>query len=171
MHPTDPGSPPTVADEFARAYGRPPVGVWSAPGRVNLIGEHTDYNDGFVLPFALPHRLAAAASPREDGILSVATLGDDGQLQRSGALKIADLAPGTVDGWAAYPAGVAWVLRDQGFSAGADLVIAGDVPSGAGLSSSHALECAVSLALLGLAWLELGASGDRVPTRPEVARW
>ncbi|MFJ7217071.1 galactokinase [Amycolatopsis sp. NPDC098790] len=156
---------------FRTVHGGAPAGVWSAPGRVNLIGEHTDYNDGFVLPFALPHRLAAAASPREDGVLSVATLGDDGQLQRSGELKIADLAPGTVDGWAAYPAGVAWVLRDQGFAAGADLVIAGDVPSGAGLSSSHALECAVSLALLGLAGLELGAAGDRVPTRPEVARW
>ncbi|RSD22777.1 galactokinase [Amycolatopsis eburnea] len=156
---------------FRTVHGTAPAGVWSAPGRVNLIGEHTDYNDGFVLPFALPHRLAAAASPREDGVLSVATLGDDGQLQRSGELKIADLAPGTVDGWAAYPAGVAWVLRDQGFTAGADLVIAGDVPSGAGLSSSHALECAVSLALLGLAGLELGAPGDRVPTRPQVARW
>ncbi|WP_410588672.1 galactokinase [Amycolatopsis sp. lyj-23] len=156
---------------FRTVHGTAPAGVWSAPGRVNLIGEHTDYNDGFVLPFALPHRLAAAASPREDGVLSVATLGDDGQLQRSGELKIADLAPGSVDGWAAYPAGVAWVLRDQGFANGADLVIAGDVPSGAGLSSSHALECAVSLALLGLAGLELDGSRDDVPTRPQVARW
>jgi galactokinase len=135
---------------------------------VNLIGEHTDYNDGFVLPFALPHRLAAAASPREDGFLTVATLGDDGQLQHSGPVAIADLAPGKVTGWAAYPAGVAWVLRDQGITAGADLVIAGDVPSGAGLSSSHALECAVSLALLGLAGRGLDAGG---PARAEVARW
>ncbi|MCR6490426.1 galactokinase [Amycolatopsis sp. OK19-0408] len=160
-----------AAAAFRTVHGTEPAGVWSAPGRVNLIGEHTDYNDGFVLPFALPHRLAAAASPREDGVLSVATLGDDGQLQHSGELKIADLVPGTVPGWAAYPAGVAWVLRDQGFTAGADLVVAGDVPSGAGLSSSHALECAVSLALLGLAGLELGSPGDRVPTRPQVARW
>ena len=165
-------SPATeAAAAFHSVHGRSPAGVWSAPGRVNLIGEHTDYNDGFVLPFALPHRLAAAGTPREDGILSVATLGDDGQLQRSGELKIADLAPGSVEGWAAYPAGVAWVLRDQGFAAGADLVIAGDVPSGAGLSSSHALECAVSLALLGLAGVELDGTGPRVPSRAEVARW
>ncbi|MDQ7802308.1 galactokinase [Amycolatopsis sp. A133] len=156
---------------FRTVHGTAPAGAWSAPGRVNLIGEHTDYNDGFVLPFALPHRLAAAASPREDGVLSVATLGDDGQVQRSGELKIADLEPGKVDGWAAYPAGVAWVLRDQGFANGADLVIAGDVPSGAGLSSSHALECAVSLALLGLAGLELDGSRTDVPTRPQIARW
>jgi galactokinase len=156
---------------FRTVHGTAPAGVWSAPGRVNLIGEHTDYNDGFVLPFALPHRLAAAAAPREDGILSVATLGDDGQLQRSGELKIADLLPRSVEGWSAYPAGVAWVLRDQGFAGGADLVIAGDVPSGAGLSSSHALECAVSLALLGLAGVELDATGPRVPARSEVARW
>jgi len=165
-------SPATeAAAAFHSVHGRSPAGVWSAPGRVNLIGEHTDYNDGFVLPFALPHRLAAAGTPREDGVLSVATLGDDGQLQRSGELKIADLAPGSVEGWAAYPAGVAWVLRDQGFAAGADLVIAGDVPSGAGLSSSHALECAVSLALLGLAGVELDGTGPRVPARSEVARW
>jgi len=162
-------SPATeAASAFRTVHRRPPAGVWSAPGRVNLIGEHTDYNDGFVLPFALPHRLAAAASPREDGVLTVATLGDDGQLQRSGPLPIADLAPGAVTGWAAYPAGVAWVLRDQGLADGADVVIAGDVPSGAGLSSSHALECAVSLALLGLAGRELDAGG---PPRAEVARW
>jgi galactokinase len=138
---------------------------------VNLIGEHTDYNDGFVLPFALPHRLAAAAAPRGDGRLQVATLGSDGQLQHSGPHEIASLEPGSVDGWAAYPAGVAWVLRDQGFAGGADIVIAGDVPSGAGLSSSHALECAVSLALLGVAGTELDDGGATTPARPEIARW
>lgn len=165
----------TPAADAARAFqdvhGRAPAGVWSAPGRVNLIGEHTDYNDGFVLPFALPHRLAAAASPREDGKLQVATLGDDGQLQHSGPHDIAALEPGSVDGWAAYPAGVAWVLRDQGYAGGADVVIAGDVPSGAGLSSSHALECAVSLALLGVAGVELEDGGADTPARPEIARW
>ncbi|MFI5609901.1 galactokinase [Amycolatopsis sp. NPDC051903] len=160
-----------AARAFHEIHGQAPAGVWSAPGRVNLIGEHTDYNDGFVLPFALPHRLAVAASRREDGKLNVATLGDDGQLQYSGLLDIASLAPGSVEGWAAYPAGVAWVLRDHGYAAGADLVIAGDVPSGAGLSSSHALECAVSLALLGLAGVELDDGNPETPARPQIARW
>jgi galactokinase len=159
-----------AAATFRTLHGRPPAGVWSAPGRVNLIGEHTDYNDGFVLPFALPHRLAAAASPREDGVLTVATLGSDGRVQESGPLTIGELRPGTVEGWAAYPAGVAWVLRGQGLDSGADIVVAGDVPSGAGLSSSHALECAVALALLGLAGITPGSAGD-APTLHQVARW
>ncbi|MDU0294429.1 galactokinase [Saccharothrix longispora] len=149
---------------FERLHGTAPAGVWSAPGRVNLIGEHTDYNDGFVLPFALPHRTAVAAAARDDGVLRVATLGDDGGAQRAEPIAVADLAPGRVDGWAAYPAGVAWVLREQGLTGGADLVIAGDVPAGAGLSSSHALECAVALALLGLA----GRPADDLQ---QVARW
>jgi galactokinase len=136
---------------------------------VNLIGEHTDYNDGFVLPFALPHRLAAAASPRDDQLLTVATLGSDGRIQRAEPVEIPSLRPHSVEGWAAYPAGVAWVLRDHGFDRGADLVLAGDVPTGAGLSSSHALECAVSLALLGLAGLEL--DDPRTPDRMKIARW
>ncbi|WP_326569703.1 galactokinase [Amycolatopsis rhabdoformis] len=160
-----------AAGAFRRIHGRAPTGVWSAPGRVNLIGEHTDYNDGFVLPFALPHRLAVAATARDDGKLNVATLGDDGQLQTSDLLDIASLEPGSVEGWAAYPAGVAWVLRDHGHTVGADLVIAGDVPSGAGLSSSHALECAVTLALLGLAGIELDDGAPGTPSRPEIARW
>ncbi|MBB4684961.1 galactokinase [Amycolatopsis jiangsuensis] len=165
-------SPATdAAAAFREVHGRAPAGVWSAPGRVNLIGEHTDYNDGFVLPFALPHRLAAAAAPRRDGKLVVATLGDDGQLQHSGPLDIASLEPRSIGGWAAYAAGVAWVLREQGHTGGADLVIAGDVPSGAGLSSSHALECAVSLALLGVAGVELGDGAPGTPSRPEIARW
>ncbi|QWF77568.1 galactokinase [Amycolatopsis sp. CA-230715] len=160
-----------AARAFRTVHDRAPAGVWSAPGRVNLIGEHTDYNDGFVLPFALPHRLAVAAASREDGVLTVATLGSDGKLQYSEPAVIAELEPGAIEGWAAYPAGVAWVMRDHGFAAGADLVIAGDVPSGAGLSSSHALECAVALALLGTAGIELEDGGERTPARQEVARW
>ena len=162
-----------AATAFRAQYGRAPLGVWSAPGRVNLIGEHTDYNDGFVLPFALPHRIAVAAAPREDGLFAVTTISDNGKAQRAEVVAVADLEPGTVTGWPAYPCGVAWALRRQGFdigaAGGADLVIAGDVPAGAGLSSSHALECAVALALLGLLGHELDAGG--APSRQEIARW
>jgi galactokinase len=161
--------PARAAERFHSLYGQPPTGVWSAPGRVNLIGEHTDYNDGFVLPFALPYRIAVAASPRSDGRLTVTTVGDDGKPQQAEPVTIADLAPGSVDGWAAYPSGVTWVLRDEGFAGGADLVIAGDVPAGAGLSSSHALQCATALGLLGLAGVELDEPG--APSRATVARW
>jgi galactokinase len=144
--------------------------VWSAPGRVNLIGEHTDYNDGFVLPFALPHRTAAAVAPRNDGLLSIATLGGDGKLHRSQTLRLDALAPGNPDGWAAYPAGVAWVLRHSGISLpGADLVIAGAVPTGAGLSSSAALECSVALALLDTT--DHAPDGPHAPELSQIARW
>ncbi|SFB37965.1 galactokinase [Amycolatopsis marina] len=160
----------TAASAFTALHDRTPQGVWSAPGRVNLIGEHTDYNDGFVLPFALPHRLAAAGSGRDDGLLTVASVGSDGRLRHAEPMRIGELAPGADAaelGWAAYPAGVAWVLREQGFDRGADLVLAGDVPTGAGLSSSAALECAVALALLGLA----GRDEPDEAARVEVARW
>ena len=158
-----------AAAEFHSLFGRQPTGVWSAPGRVNLIGEHTDYNDGFVLPFALPYRIAVAASARSDGMLAVTTVGDDGRPQQAGPVRIADLAPGSVNGWAAYPSGVAWVLHAEGFSGGADLVVAGDVPAGAGLSSSHALQCATALALLGLAGVELDEPD--APNRTTIGRW
>src|SRR5437763_7854094 len=191
MTPTQRRSPARrAAEAFAALHARAPVGVWSAPGRVNLIGEHTDYNDGFVLPFALPHRIAVAAAPRGDGMLSVATIGDDGEPQRAAPVPVAELAPGRVSGWAAYPAGVAWVLREHGITGGAELVVVGDLPSGAGLSSSHALQCAVALALLGLAGRTVGdppaggraggepsaggrAAGepDGAPSRLDVARW
>ncbi|MGX7826816.1 galactokinase [Actinokineospora sp. 24-640] len=157
-----------AAAAFAERCGRTPAGVWSAPGRVNLVGEHTDYNDGFVLPFALPFRCAVAASPRADGVLTVTTIGDDGTAHSAGPIAVAALEPGRVSGWAAFPSGVAWALRHEGITGGADLVVAGDVPSGAGLSSSHALQCAVALALLGLADRSPGAGG---PTLDEIARW
>jgi galactokinase len=156
----------TARDAFHTIHGSRPAGVWSAPGRVNLIGEHTDYNDGFVLPFALPHRIAAAASPRTDGVLTVATVGSDQQVQQADPIAVGDLRPGSVTGWAAYPAGVAWVLREQ-CGGGADIVLAGDVPTGAGLSSSAALESAVALALLGVAG-EGEPDDDR---RVQIARW
>jgi galactokinase len=160
-----------AAAAFQQVYGRVPTGIWSAPGRVNLIGEHTDYNDGFVLPFALPYRIAVAAAPRSDGVLAVGTLGVDGNVQHADPFPIADLEPGLVSGWAAYPSGVAWVLRSQGITGGADLMVAGDVPAGAGLSSSHALECAVALALLGLAGLSPDGDEASSPSRSEIARW
>ncbi|MGW0521187.1 galactokinase [Crossiella sp. NPDC003009] len=154
-----------AAEEFRARIGEP-TGVWSAPGRVNLIGEHTDYNDGYVLPFAIPHRIAVAGAPRTDGLLQVATLGDDGKLNQADPVPVADLTPGKVTGWAAYPSGVAWSLRENGIPVtGATLLIAGDVPAGAGLSSSHALECATALALLDLS----GHPAVPGPGHPAVA--
>lgn len=163
------GVPVRAAKEFAKLYGQSPSGVWSAPGRVNLIGEHTDYNDGFVLPFALPFRIAVAARARTDGLFAVATVGDDGRPQRAEPMPVEALDPNGVTGWAAYPSGVSWVLRHEGFTSGAELLIAGNVPAGAGLSSSHALQCATALALLGLAGIELDQPG--APSRSEVAAW
>ncbi|MDT7790072.1 MAG: galactokinase [Pseudonocardiales bacterium] len=152
----------STAKAFARLHGVAPAGVWSAPGRVNLIGEHTDYNDGFVLPFAIPQRTWVAAAPREDGVITLASV-VDGEVVTAPPLRVSSLGPGGVQGWAAYPAGVAWVLRQQGISEGADLVIAGDVPHGSGLSSSHSLEVATALALLGLASVEASTS--------DIAKW
>ena len=118
-----------AADVFMRRYERAPAGVWSAPGRVNLIGEHTDYNDGYVLPFALPLRIAVAAASRTDGRLAITTVGDDGATHQAEPVAVHTLTPGSVTGWAAYPCGVCWVLRDHGVLGGADLAIAGDLPA------------------------------------------
>lgn len=138
---------------FAERYGGPPEGVWHAPGRVNLIGEHTDYNEGFVLPFALARGVVAAASRREDGMLALASRQAGGEPQ---TVPLAALAPGLVTGWAAYPAGVAWALREAGGRlGGASIAIDADLDQGAGLSSSAALECATALALTDLNGLGL----------------
>lgn len=136
---------------FAETFGYEPTGLWSAPGRVNLIGEHTDYNDGYVMPFALPHEVAVAAAPRPDGRWSVHSVTNDATEE----FGVEDLEPGMA-GWQAYVAGVVWVLQDAGHTVGgADLVLDSDVPMGAGLSSSAALECAVLTALVDLNELEI----------------
>jgi len=128
---------------FAERFGTEPEGVWAAPGRVNVIGEHTDYNDGFVLPVALPHTTRAAVGRRTDGLVALASLQGDGAVVE---LALADLAPGRPDGWAGYPAGVVDGLRDL-LAGGVSVLVDTDVPVGAGLSSSAALTCSVALAL------------------------
>jgi galactokinase len=137
-----------AAGWFAGCYGRRPAGVWHAPGRVNLIGEHTDYNEGFVLPFALPQGVQAAASQRSGEVLELRSR----QARTQPAiLPLATLTPGSVTGWAAYPAGVAWAMREAGHPvAGATIAFNADLEQGAGLSSSAALECSTALALASL---------------------
>ncbi|RRO14843.1 galactokinase [Saccharopolyspora rhizosphaerae] len=161
--------PRRAAELFAAEHGHAPSAVWSAPGRVNLIGEHTDYNDGFVLPMAIPHRVAVAVGPREDRALVAATHGDDGELHRAEQVVVDDLRPGSPTGWSAFPAGVAWALGEAGHPVpGLDLVIVGDVPNGAGLSSSHALQCALALAMLDQQGRAPGEPG--APSLAEIAR-
>ncbi|MEV1329074.1 galactokinase [Micromonospora costi] len=140
---------------FDREFGGSPAGRWAAPGRVNLIGEHTDYNDGFVLPFALPLRTVAAAGP-QDGARWTVWSELSGETIEFGADEVAE--PARVTGWGAYVAGVVWALREAGHDVpGARLAIASDVPLGAGLSSSAALEAAVMTALVDLGGLDLPA--------------
>jgi galactokinase len=134
---------------FLSRFGAAPSGVWLAPGRANLMGEHTDYNEGFVLPFALGQVTAVAAAPRTDRRLVLCSRQQPGS---DVSVVLDDLAPGAVTGWGAYPCGVAWALRAAGRDVpGADIAIDSDVPAGAGLSSSAALECATVLALTELA--------------------
>ena len=136
----------SLIEALRNQTGRQPTGVWAAPGRVNLIGEHTDYNEGYVMPFALAQRVLIAAAPRNDRTWSVTSLNNDS----TKIFSAADLNPGMV-GWQAYVAGVVWALQEAGHRVGgADLVLTSDVPEGAGLSSSAALECAVLTAVVDL---------------------
>jgi galactokinase len=154
-----------VLDLFASRFGGEPSGVWSAPGRVNLIGEHTDYNDGFALPFAIGHRARVAVRLRDDDrVLLVTSAGDDAV-----ETTLAALTGERIASWAAYPLGVAWAIgetvgRDR--LTGIELALHSDVPIGAGLSSSAAIECATALALdaswgLGLDRSTLARAGQR----------
>ncbi|MGB4136384.1 MAG: galactokinase family protein, partial [Microbacterium sp.] len=127
----------TARDLFDAVTGTVPDGVWSAPGRANLIGEHTDYNEGFVLPFAIPQRTYAAARLRDDGRIRVAStfatepvevaLADlDRLFPSNGDLRVPE--------WSAYALGVAWALGADSSMPGVDITIASEVPVGAGLS-------------------------------------
>src|SRR5689334_22683690 len=106
---------------------------WLAPGRVNLIGEHTDYNDGFVLPLAIEFGCRATVSPGPSGTLRFTSAQQEDPVE----IAVADLAPGGVQEWAAYPAGVLWALDRE--LPGLTVSVDSDVPLGAGLSSSAAL--------------------------------
>jgi galactokinase len=150
----------SAAAAFEARYGYAPTGVWSAPGRVNLIGEHTDYNLGFVLPFAINRRTYAAISLRQDQTVRVMSSFSDEQHQ----IELADISKNAANDWAAYPFGVAWALAKLGQTAGIgfDAYFESDVPVGSGLSSSAAIECSTSLALNELWQTNL--------SRPELAR-
>jgi galactokinase len=169
--------------EFEQLYGGEPEGVWAAPGRVNLIGEYTDFNDGFVMPLALPHTARLAVARRTDGLLRLhsgdsAAAGSGSGVSDTGVsgtgfsgtgvsveagvteLRVADLKPlDPSGGWWSYLAGVVWALGERGYAAemagGADVHLRSTVPTGAGLSSSAALEVGLALALADLHRLPL----------------
>lgn len=134
-----------TASAFEQLFGYSPAGVWSAPGRVNLIGEHTDYNEGFVFPFAINRRTYAAVAVRSDAIARVASSFSDKVFE----LPVDEISKETVSDWSAYPLGVAWALLNTSGQTGTgfDIYIDSDVPVGAGLSSSAAIESAVAIAL------------------------
>lgn len=153
----EPGDPRAIArhlrQAFADIHARGPAAVVTAPGRVNLIGEHTDYNGGLCLPIALPHATYAAVAPRSDDVLSVVSL----QQETRFVASLDAIGPGQVRGWPAYVAGVVWALNRAGITTpGMDVVVDGRVPLGAGLSSSASLECATALAACALSDVEVG---------------
>ena len=145
------------------ALGGEPDGVWYAPGRVNIIGEHTDYNGGLALPIALPHRAFLALRRREDRAVRLVSS------QARQSIDVLDLdtvgprgTPGEVRGWSAYIAGVAWALERDGLGplSGFDAALVSCVPLGGGLSSSAALECAAAVALDAVDGLALAGPAD-----------
>lgn len=159
-----------LTHRFTEFFGHAPHGVWRAPGRVNLIGEHTDYNDGFVLPFAIDRaamvavRLKQPSDTRTGTADLASTYAPGGGDYSRASFTVSELTPGSVDGWGAYPAGVVYVLAGLGGAEvpGFELLLDSTVPVGAGLSSSHAVEVATIVALNDL--LGLGLS------HPDLAR-
>jgi galactokinase len=130
-----------IAKRFNDLFGRAPEIVAAAPGRVNLIGEHIDYSDGFVLPFAISDTTVVAMARRTDSLIRIASVQKNAEIVE---LSLSDLAPHTGESWARYALGVLWVM---GIDTGVDLLIDGRVPLGAGLSSSAALECSIATAV------------------------
>ena len=152
----------SAAAELARRIlGVEPAGVWAAPGRVNLIGEHTDYNLGLVLPFALAERTEAAISVRHDGVLRACSAQEPGKVVE---INVAELQPGRPAGWGSYVAGVLWALDSR---VGFDIAVSSEVPVGSGLSSSAALICAIGLGINDL--LDLGFDRRELARRTRCA--
>ena len=142
-----------VAQEFEKRYGGPPTIIARAPGRVNLIGDHTDYNDGFVLPTAIDRAVWIALRPRTDRCVIGHSLGVDCATEFS----LDDLS-GAQAGWGEYVKGGAWALEGEGHRLhGWEGVVAGDVPIGASLSSSAALEMASVRAFAATSHIPWGA--------------
>ena len=136
-----------ITERFRAVYGTGPRGIFRAPGRVNLIGEHTDYNDGFVMPTAIDFYSYAAVGQRADWVLSVYSE----QFRETVEFNLDHLTGPPRKHWGDYVRGIAAVLRDEGYPLkGANLVVDGQVPVGSGLSSSAAIEVATALALTSL---------------------
>ncbi len=132
--------------------GKAPTVVARGPGRVNLIGEHTDYNDGFVFPVAIDRAAYVAAAPRSDRLMRVWAT----QFQEEAILDLDNAEPGVATSWGIYVLGMAAMIEREGHRlSGVDMVIDGDVPTAAGLSSSAALENAVGVALAAISGIEI----------------
>lgn len=136
----------TFAEDEASAAGPEPVGVWAAPGRVNLIGEHIDYAGGASIPFALEQNTAVAVRPRTDGVIRIASEFDGSVAQA--CVPLSSVRPRHPADWSGYVAGTIWaaVEADLLQCDGLDIAIVSDVPVGSGLSSSAALECSIAVA-------------------------
>lgn len=146
-----------VTERFDQAFGTQPDGVWRAPGRVNLIGEHVDYNAGLCLPIALPHSTFAAVRRRHDDTVRLVSAQQPDEPWEG---HLADIVPGLPSGWAGYLAGVLWALREDGGDVpGVDVAVDSSVPVGAGLSSSAALECSLALAVAEMVGLDTDDAG------------
>ena len=152
-----------VTARFHDIVGTEPRGVWSAPGRVNIIGDHTDYNGGFALPMAINRNTVVAVDYRDDGLVRLGSTLNDTII----TTELARCVPGSISGRAAYPLGVLWALGGaRGGMRGLDIVLDTDIPIGVGLSSSAAIECAVAVAVddlwdLGLNRMEMAHAGQR----------
>ena len=149
-----------LASKFQEVFGTRPDIIASAPGRVNLIGEHVDFLDGFVLPFAISDATTVAIAKNSSNKIRCASIQKKGVVS---TIDCANIAPKSGEAWARYPIGVLWSL---GIETGIDILVDGQVPLGAGLSSSAALECAVATAInelfnLGLTLPELARAAQR----------
>ena len=149
-----------LASKFQEVFGTPPDIIASAPGRVNLIGEHVDFLDGFVLPFAISDATTVAIAKNSSNKIRCASIQKKGVVS---TIDCANIAPKSGEAWTRYPIGVLWSL---GIETGIDILVDGQVPLGAGLSSSAALECAVATAInelfnLGLTLPELARAAQR----------